>query len=392
MFIENTMHLVRIYDIGVKIPVGIIYRAKDLKEFDDPALASIVKETGANLVARVVDSEQGAPLFLMERACKNNLAEELELFTFKVNNINRNAIVTILGNIALYEPDKCAKLLKNAELTLDGYIYRGGMSAKEKEDLLQEMKSRFIANKAILANPDASKEELSVAKREFDMVCASFTQASLAEFMAQVLITGDIPTDEELEEKYLYLDKAASASKVKLEIRPRYSTEKIKNSNGKYRLTIHYVDNTHNGKRLRKLLKFPGKVETAIYYTLLMVRKYNNIEKIEILDCEKEFIGIYRALYIETYDVAKRVFDKIRNRDEGDKPKSQGRYRNYIPNIRKAVDKALARIDNPAIYHYEYHYQKGGRFYVKSDHISLSANFLKDATRLQNPKERATYM
>lgn len=366
----------------------------NLSEIEDESLENVIEETGANLVSEVLDSEQGAPTFLMMRASKSRLFEEADLFAFKVDKCNRDALSDMMQNLADNDPEAFCSFIKKADRKMAALaVTRGGRkTAAQKNKELAVYMENFIDNIHILRHAgEESEEEVKRADYEVRTALSSIPRAVLGEFMYNVLSTGDIPDDITIEDRFLNLDSAAVKSDVDLIIRPRNNDEKIINSDGKYHLTFS------KGENAPKHIRFPGKVETAIFYTILVARKTTNAKNIEILNLEKEFIGIYRALYVTSYDEAQLAFDGIKDyvvKDENGNVimRYQGRYRNYIPNIRKAIDAAMGGSDNPAIYYYDYSYQKGGNFHVDAAHIFLDKEFLKDIVRLQNPYEIATYL
>lgn len=374
------------------IPIEPCY-IKTPSEIADAPLANVVEETGANLIGEVLDSEQGAPTFLIMRASKSNLSEEADVFAFKIDNYNRNALGEMMENMAINDPEVFQSFMKKANREVAALkVARGGRkTAAQKAQELETCNENFVKNMQIIRfQEDYSEDEVILAKSQVKMVLSNMSHATLSEFMYTVVSTGLIPDDNTIEERFLNLDVAAKKSDVHLLIRPRTKEEKMVNSDGKYHLTFS------KGENAPKHIRFPGKVETAIFYTVMVARKSTGADSIEILNLEKEFIGIYRALYVTSYEEAKTAFDGIRDCEIVEngvtKMKIQGRYRNYIPNIRTAVNEALSGSDNPAIYHYAYHYEKGGRFHVATDHITLDDGFIKEMKRLQDPKANASYL
>lgn len=367
---------------------------RSLSELEDEYLENMIAKAGANLVSAVLDSEQGAPGFLMMRTSKSKLFEELGLFAYKVDKNNRDALSVMMANVAVNDPDSFLSFMEKADLSKNAITFmRGGRkTAAEKAEEIKLFISNFTDNMQVIRHPeDNSEDDVNRANYEVKTVLSSMSSATLEEFMFLVLSTKQIPDDNTIESRFLDLDSAAKKSDVDLIIRPRKKNEKIMNSDGKYHLTFR------KGENDPKHIRFPGKVETTIFYTVMVARKTTGAKNIEILDLEKEFIGIYRALYVASYEDAKLAFEGIKDYDVKDENgelirRYQGRYRNYIPNIRAAIDAALGGSDNPAVYHYDYSYRKGGHFYVDVGHIHLDEQFLSDIERLQDPCERATFV
>ena len=374
--------------VGTLTPVLV----KDLSELEDVFLANAVKEIGANLVGAVFNAEEGVPTFLMMHASDESLFTEAGLFAHKVDKLNRDALKVMMENVAANDPDVLQSFVAKSGLMLATPASRGGRkSAAERAQELERYSGNFLSNMQIIRNPDDhSDDDLKQARHEVKMVLSNLSHATLSEFMFTVLLSGLIPEDNVIEERFLNLESAARKSSVYLHITHAAKGETNKNSDGKYRLSFSVGENAASGEKDIRPLSFPGKVETAIFYTVVLYRKNSDQKIIEILSLEKEFCGVYRALYRTDYAEAYEAFDGIKDLREDGQLIYQGRYRNYIPNIRNAVNAALAGIENPAIYHYDYHYRKGGHFYVDKDHITLSEDFIYAAKALQDPEFEVT--
>lgn len=424
MIIENVMRVIRVYGAKLKEHVGKLFivssdeaafdeicknitseisqqerlfpltpvLVKNLSELEDDSLTNAIEAFGANIVGLVLDPEEGAPSFMMERVPEDSITVEADLFAHKLDKSNKNAISTMMENMADNDPESLQRFIENVGLDLASLsVTRGGRkTAAQREEDLKQYSANFLSNMQIVRNPEGyAEDQVDEARRQVKVVISNISHATLSEFMYEVILTRIVPDDNAIDVGLLNLESAAKRSDVHLLIRPRLKNEKIINSDGKYHLTFQ------KGENAPKHIRFPGKVETAIFYTILMVRKKTGADMIEILDLKKEFIGIYRALYVATYEEAELAFESIKDyyvEDGETKIKLQGRYRNYIPNIRAAINEALSGSDNPAIYHYAYHYEKGGRFYVQGDHIFLDEDFLKESKRLQNPNEQASFL
>lgn len=363
---------------------------ENLSEIKDEPLRNVIEESGANLACAALDSEQGAPSFLLMHASEDALFDEADLFAFKEDKFNRDALSDMMQNMAVNDPKRCRAFMSTVQLHTPGLgITRGGRkTAVQKKEDLERYKGNFVNNMKIVRSPDKySVDEVNRANYEVRVVLSSVPQASLVELMRIIFTTHKIPKSDVINDCFLNLDSAAEKSDIQLDISCyKNGKKKAINSDGMYRLTFKKGENDPNPKFIR----FPGKVETAIFYTVLVARKTTDARKIEILDLEKEFIGIYRALYRVGYDEAQLAFDSIKDYEFKDADgklikRYQGRYRNYIPNIRAAIDAALGGIvDNPAVFYYDYSYRKGGTFYVKEKRITLAQDFSNEIVKYQN--------
>ena len=356
---------------------------KALSELGDDVLARAIEASGANLAGLVLDAEEGVPSFLMMKVPEAAVAVEADLFAYKLDKLNKEALSAMMENVADNDPAALRSFIERTGLDLAGLpASRGGRrSAAQRAQDIELYRENFLSNLLVIRGAEHhSEDELKQARHQLKVVLSNLSPATLSEFMYDVLLTGMIPEDHIIEERFLNLEAAAKKSPVHLYIDPAATGETVKNSDGKYRLSFSVGENAPV-----RPLTFPGKVETAIFYTVVLFRKHNDQKLIEILSLEKEFCGVYRALYRTGYAKAKEEYDGIMDLREDGQLISQGRYRNYIPNIRNAVNSALSGIENPAIYHYDYHYRKGGSFFVDRDHISLSEKFIRAANCLQSP-------
>lgn len=361
---------------------------KTYADLDDDVLADAAEKAHARLIGAVLDSEQGAPAFCMMSTPEELVFVEAEYFALRLDNVNRNAVATMLGNLAVNSPETCRSYLAGMELgAAPCCLPRGRKSSAQKAKELELFKEQFVENMNILRNPDGhSEDEVAEAREKTILVLENMPHASIAKLLHSILSSEVIPSLEAVESEYLNLEYAAKHSPVYLTIRPMEKGEICANSDGKYRLIFTMGESTP------RQIRITGKAATAIYFTVLLIRKTTGATLIEIFDFEKKFVGVYRALYMETYAVAKEEFDKIWDIIEDDgltRTRIQGRCREYIPNICKALNSALGEFDNPAVYYYAYHYQKGGRIYVDVNHLTVNERFLEESERLENPEENA---
>lgn len=357
---------------------------KDFSEFNDDSLADAVMETGANLVGAVLDAEQGAPAFLMMRSSGSTVFNEADIFAFKIDKMNRDALSSMMENMAVNAPEACRAFLKSVDIQRTSLkVSRGGRpKAADKAEEIRQFKERYVDNMRVIHDPSSSAEDVARAENEVQAVFASLSPAALSRFMYLVLKEQRIPDDKTIKEDFLDLNTASEKSDGTMEVRPRKKGEKIINSDGKYRLTFK------KGENAPILIKFPGTVETALYISLLMDRHFKGTEKLELSALEDYFIGVYRAVYVCDYPEAKAKFEEILYHVNPDGSYSQGRSRNYLPNMRKAISEALLGVDNPAIYHYK----QGDRLHIQKDRIKFPESFVDEVERLKDPRQQATFV
>ena len=366
----------------------------NLADLHDEPLARAVEEAGANLVCAVLSAQIEEPSFIMMRVAEADLADESANLAFKADMHIRNAVTDMMRDIACNYSEKAVRAHVAACYNPDAVpdVPMGAhRTAKDKSAIIEKYKARYMDNLHIVYNAkDYDAEEVARAFQEIDSVHASLSKGSLVKFVTEMVHKSE--SLGALVAATLNLTSAARNSKMKLMIRRYKAGEQIRHSKGKYRLVTFTPGENETEP---DYFEIKGKVETAIYYTLLVHKKLTGEDMIDICALMGEFIGVYRALYLVGYDKACVEFFNIMDATDENGNHYQGRYRNFIPNIRKSVDAMVkGKVDDPAIYYYDFHYDsKGnsmGKFLVDADHIIIEQGFLDEVRRLQDPKAVAT--
>ena len=106
---------------------------KSYADLDDDLLADAAEKSHARLIGAVLDPEQGAPSFCMLSTPEELVFVEAEYFSLRIDKINRNAVATMLGNLAVNSPDSCRSYLSGMELdAAPCYLPRGRKSSAQK--------------------------------------------------------------------------------------------------------------------------------------------------------------------------------------------------------------------------------------------------------------------
>ncbi len=352
----------------------------DASVLDDAPLAEAIREEGANIVGEVLDARQGEPSFLMMRSSEDTLFDSVDILAYKMDKYNRDALAQMMGDLALNAPEECSALLKDAEFDPDMLPVERGGKHKNAEDLqkeAEEYRKRYVENMNLLRDPNTPADIAERAMMEVTVLISSLTKDTLGRVLIEITKSRVIPSDDVLKEEVFNLDNAAQSTAGKLVIRHSEEELKYNTSDGKYRISFE------KGENAPIPIRFPGRVETALYITLLYNHKVvDHVHNVDLNSLQDIFIAVYRCLYEESEFTAAKKFEEIFYTINPDGTYGQGRSRNYFKNMRRALSTALMGEVDPSIYYYE----RGSRLHVLKDNIKISKGLQDYIENYLNPK------
>lgn len=352
---------------------------RDLDGLGDPVLAEVVEESGATLVGAYPDTGVGATVFLLEKVAEKDVLAEADDFAFLIAKEERDALSTMLQNLAVNDPVTCRDFLKKVAQEPVGAVR--GHNAPKRDPRFEEYKGHYVDNMKIMRDPGSSAAERARAQKEIVAVNNGMSHSSLSYLQTIIAIEGRAPTDEEYR-RFLYPEE----SSFDVHVVPFRKTVSKRGEDERYRVTIRGGENAIN-------LRFPLSASNALYTALLFDARYIGSERIELSRIEKLFIGVYRTLYPCDYSEAKDLYDKMFQREVPSKEDPtkmewrQGRAKDFIRAIVLTVDNTIIGLDNPQ----PYLYSDGGRLHISKEKIHFPDGFREEVIRMQNPKEMARY-
>ena len=361
-------------------PVQII----NYSDINDNALEKSLKEDEATLCSMLFDPVAGEPLFLVQRFTSGNFILEAIDFASEVDKEIRSVFTSFaeghIGELAQFCKSthwgtldfECIKLSSD---------FRGRKKKAQLDAEYAQDKANFTQNiQAYRRSSDSNADAaiINVIKR-------------LPESSKLLIIKSYISTlsDDEVMtfyEKYIDMDAVAKKSRIQIIVRERLSDyehsddstlyEDIKDGSTKgiYRILYKFGDDDERG------FDFTTRAETTVFLCCLMSKYEFGDADVDFSQMKEKFIGAFRFLYGVNYQTAAEVYKTLLDDEFG-----QGRLKDYISNIRKAIDKELLDKENPAIFYYK----RNGHLGLLKERITLPKGISEEVTRLSHQNEDA---
>lgn len=359
-------------------------RLSCISDINDKELEKKLKEDEVSLIALLVDPTAGEPLFLVKNFTSDNITLEAIDFASEFDRESQSIFASFadnhFGDLAFF----CQATHEEAidvECFKTTSDFRGRKTKAQMDEEYAKDRVNFTHNiqaQRSSNDPDAEAAITNVIKR-------------LPESSKLLIIKSYINTLSEEEvvafyEKYIDMNAAAQKSKTQIIVRERFSDtehsdnpalyEDIKDGSTKgiYRILYKYGDEEERG------FDFTTRAETTVFLCCLMSKYEFGDANVDFSQIKERFIGAFRFLYGVNYQTAADVYKTLLDDEFG-----QGRLKDYISNIRKAIDKELLDKENPAIFYYK----RNGHLGLLKERITLPDGISEEVTRLSHQNEKA---
>lgn len=377
---------------------------------DNKLEIALMRQRGVTLAMMLIDPAAGSPMFAIQDSVSKELAAEMKDFVSRVDQHTRSCLTVFADNHPddfvqlLYAVDKYDYLLDeldSLESETEEHHVSCGITGdrSRRHGGRRRARVKIPASKTENAEEDADRKQAKERFTQKVMESRSSNDSKTKDSITKII--NSLPdstkaiiiwsfmtslTDEEViefYEKYIDMDAAARNSKTQIIVRERHSDknhpelyEDLKDGSTKGIYRICYVFD-HDAEHL---FDFATRAETVVFLCCLMSKYELGDASVDFSRMKDRFIGAYRFVYGVKYEVAEAAYDTLLDNQDG-----QGRLKDYISNIRKAIDKELFYKEVPAVFYYK----RNGHLGILKERITLPDCIFDEVARLADEKEEA---